>query len=108
MPGEGRVKINPSGEVDRMVIFTSVPTARQLVENPYHDRLEGDVLIYTGAGRAGDQSVSGPNSRLIQQQDKQFPIYGFMQMGSRRDPSMGKERWAFLGLLEYLRCYRER
>ena len=106
--GGVRVKINSSGEVDRLVIFTSIPTARQLVENPYHDRMEGDVLIYTGAGRAGDQSVTGPNARLVQQQDKQFPIYGFVQMGSRRDTSMGNKRWAFLGLLEYLRCFRER
>ncbi len=106
--GGVRVKTTPLGEVDRLVIFTSAPTTRQLSENPYHDRLEGDVLVYTGAGRAGDQSVSGPNARIVQQQDKQFPIYGFVQMRSRRDPSMGNKRWAFLGLVEYLRCYRER
>jgi hypothetical protein len=106
--GGVRVKTNSSGLVERLVIFTSIPTARQLAENPYHDRLEGDVLIYTGAGRAGDQSVSGANARLVQQQDNDFPIYGFIQMGSRRDPSIGNKRWGFLGLLEYLRCYRER
>jgi hypothetical protein len=106
--GGVRVKTNPSGQVERLAIFTSAPTARQLAENPYHDRIEEDVLIYTGAGRAGDQSVSGPNARIVQQQDKPFPIYGFAQMGNRRDASMGNKRWAFLGLVEYLRCYRER
>src|SRR5262249_32714249 len=40
--------------------------------------------------------------------DNGFPIYGFCQIGSRRDPSMSKKRWAFLGLLQFLRSYRER
>lgn len=106
--GGVRVKTGPSGEVERVVILTSTPSTRQLSENPYHDRLEGDVLIYTGAGRAGDQTVSGPNARLVQQQINEFPVYGFIQVGSRRDPSIGNKRWGFLGLLEYLRCYRER
>lgn len=106
--GGVRVKTTSTGEVERLVVFTSVPTARQLAENPYHDRLEADVLIYTGAGRVGDQVVSGPNIRLTQQQNAKFPIYGFIQKASRRDPSMGKKRWAFLGLLECQRYYRER
>ncbi len=29
-----RVKANSTGEVERLVLFTSVPTARQLAENP--------------------------------------------------------------------------
>lgn len=103
-----RVKSGASGIVERVVILTSIPTARQRAENPYHDRLEGEILIYTGAGKAGDQSVSGANARLAQQQDQQFPVYGFIQMVSRRDASTGNKRWGFLGLLEYLRCYRER
>ncbi len=102
------MKTAASGDVERLVIFTSIPTARQLAENPYHDRLEGDILIYTGAGRAGDQSVSGANARLAQQSDKHFPVYGFIQMASRRDASIGSKRWCFLGLLEYLSCYKER
>jgi len=106
--GGVRVKTGTGGEVERLVIFTSMPTPRQLAENPYHDRLESDVLIYTGAGKAGDQSVSGPNARIVQQEEKHFPIYGFVQMSSRRNPSAGTKRWGFLGLLEYLRCYRER
>lgn len=103
-----RVKTDASGVVERVVILTSIPTARQLAENPYHDRLEGDVLIYAGAGKAGDQSVSGANARLVQQQNQPFPVYGFIQLVSRRNSSAGNKRWGFLGLLEYLRCYRER
>src|SRR5690606_8399715 len=44
----------------------------------------------------------------LQQQDSAFPIYGFVQVASRRDASIGKKRWAFLGLLQCLRSYRER
>ena len=65
--GGVRVKTDQSGKVERLVMMTSVPSARQLGENPYHDRLEGDILIYTGAGREGDQTVSGPNARIVEQ-----------------------------------------
>ena len=106
--GGVRTKTDKSGKVERLVVMTSVPSARQARENPYHDRIEGDILIYTGAGREGNQSVSGPNARIVEQATTPFPIYGFILMGSRRDPKLTKKRWAFLGLLEYLRCYRER
>jgi HJR/Mrr/RecB family endonuclease len=91
--------------VRRAVILTSVPTARQLSENPYHDRIEGDILVYTGAGREGDQTLGGVNKRLPQQLNADFPTYGFVLVGSRRDPKIGPKRWKFLGLLEYLRHY---
>ena len=106
--GGVRVKTNSAGSVERLAIFTALATPRQLLENPYHDRLEGEVLTYTGAGRVGDQMVSGVNSRLVQQQAQWFPIFGFAQVGSRRDKSVGAKRWAFLGLLEALRGYREK
>jgi len=102
-----RIKKTPEGEIRRIVIFTSIPTARQIAENPYHDRLEGDILIYTGAGKAGEQSVTGYNARIIEQEVRQFPIYAFIQIGSRRDTSVGVKRWGYLGLLEYMRCYQE-
>jgi len=106
--GGVRAKTDRSGKVEHLVVMTSVPSARKSSENPYHDRLEGDILIYTGAGREGDQTVSGPNARIAEQEKELFPIYGFILMGSRRDPKFSKKRWAFLGLLEYLRCYREK
>jgi hypothetical protein len=106
--GGVRAKTDQMGKVERLVMMTSVPSARQSSENPYHDRLEGDILIYTGAGREGDQTVSGPNARIVEQANTPFAIYGFILIGSRRDPKFSKKRWAFLGLLEYLRCYRER
>lgn len=100
-----RMSIGDDGNVRRAVILTSVPTARQLSENPYHDRIEGDILVYTGAGREGEQTLGGVNKRLPQQLDADFPVYGFVLVGSRRDASIGPKRWRFLGLLEYLRHY---
>jgi 5-methylcytosine-specific restriction protein A len=106
--GGVRAKVGPGGTVERLVVLTSVPTAHYRNENPYHDRLENDILIYTGAGKTGEQSISGPNARITQQLDHDFPIYGFLLLGSRRDPKFGQKRWKFLGLLEYLRYYPER
>ena len=96
-----------SGTVQRVVIFTSIPTSRQIFENPYYDRLEEDMLIYTGAGRVGEQTVSGSNARIVEQQETGFPIYAFIQVAGRRDKSVGVKRWSFLGLGEYLRGYQE-
>jgi hypothetical protein len=100
-----RVSVGDGGNVTRAALLTSVPTARQLSENPYHDRVEGDTLVYTGTGRQGAQLLAGVNKRLPQQLDRDFPIYCFELIGSRRDSSIGPKRWRFVGLLEYLRHY---
>ena len=105
--GGVRVCLDDRSSVRRMAILTSVPSARQLAENPYHDRMEGDILVYTGAGREGDQSLGGINKRIPQQLNSDFPIYGFELIGSRRDRAIGNRRWRFIGLLEYIRHYPE-
>jgi len=105
--GGVRVSVGDEGNTKRLVVMTSVPNARQAKENPYHDRIEGDVLVYTGAGLEGDQTLAGFNRRIPQQISESFPIYGFIILTSRRDRSVGSKRWQFLGLLEYLRHYQE-
>jgi hypothetical protein len=105
--GGVRVCLQPDGTVRRLVVMTSVPGIKQAKENPYHDRMEGSVLVYTGAGREGDQTLAGVNKRLPHQLESDFPIYGFIQIGSRRNPNLGPKRWRFLGLMEYLRHYPE-
>jgi len=90
-----------------MVVMTSAASTAQRIENPYHDRIEGGILVYTGAGREGHQSLAGVNNRIPTQVDQRFPIYGFQKVASRRDQSVGAKRWRFLGLLEYLRHYPE-
>ena len=103
--GGVRISVGKDDAVQRAVVMTSAPITRQEKENPYHDRIEGDTLVYTGTGREGDQSLAGVNKRLPQQALADFPIYGFLLIGSRRDASIGPKRWRFLGLLEYLRHY---
>jgi hypothetical protein len=102
-----RPNLDKSGAIRRLVIMTSEPTAKVLRENPYHDRVEGDVLVYTAAGREGRQEFSGINRRLLDQRDVPFPIYGFCNIGSRRNVKLGPRRWRFLGLLQYLRHFTE-
>lgn len=106
--GGVRIKLDSLGEVRRAALFTAFSTSRQISENPYKDRIEGDVLVYTGTGRSGDQAVSGVNARLHQQPERGFPMYGFAQTGSRRSATIGAKRWAFLGLLDLLRSNQER
>jgi HJR/Mrr/RecB family endonuclease len=89
----------------RAVIMTSVQGLHGAGENPYHDRLEAGILTYTAAGKIGQQTLAGVNSRLIEQLTFNFPIHGFVLIASRRDASVGPKRWKYLGLLEYLRHY---
>jgi len=99
--------IGPNGEVRRLVLMTSETIGRLARENPYHDRIEGDVLVYTAAGREGQQNLAGSNRRLLDQVGLAYPIYGFTNIGSRRDKTLGTRRWRFLGLLQYLRNFTE-
>jgi HJR/Mrr/RecB family endonuclease len=89
----------------RAVIMTSEQSFHGVGENPYHDRLEGDVLTFTAAGKLGEQTLAGVNNRLTEQKTFNFPIHGFVLIASRRDKSVGPRRWKYLGLLEYLRHY---
>ena len=91
--------------VIRAVIMTSDQSFHRSWENPYHDRLEGAVLTYTAAGKFGQQTLAGANSRLIEQKTLNFPMHGFGLVASRRDRTVGAKRWKYLGMLEYLRHY---
>jgi len=102
-----RLCLGEDGSPHRAVVMTSAPEAKQERENPYRDRIENGVLVYTAAGLEGDQSLAGMNLRLTAQRQTRFPIHGFMLMASRRDKTVGPRRWKYLGLLEYLRHYPE-
>ena len=102
----GGIRLSLQGKtVLRAAIMTSVQDLHGAGENPYHDRLEGDILTYTAAGRIGQQTLAGVNSRLIEQREFNFPIHAFILIASRRDKVVGPKRWKYLGLLEYLRHY---
>lgn len=89
----------------RAAIMTSSQGLHGSGENPYHDRLEGEILTYTAAGKTGEQTLAGINSRVSEQRDYNFPVHGFMLVASRRDKTIGARRWSYLGLLEYIRHY---
>jgi HJR/Mrr/RecB family endonuclease len=102
----GGIRISTSDEaVLRATIMTADQSFHGSRENPYHDRLEGGILTYTAAGKLGEQTLAGMNSRLVKQKTLNFPIHGFALVASRRDRSVGARRWRYLGLLEYLRHY---
>lgn len=102
-----RPNVSTDGSIRRLVLLTSLPTAKIAAENPYHDRVEGDILIYTGKGLRGDQEPGGLNKRLVEQLKAHFPVWCFQQLFSRRDKRAGQNRWKFLGLLSLIRYHRE-
>jgi len=96
--------IRPALDASRNVRHVAVLTAaedsdRLRTENPYHDRVEGDILVYTAQGREGDQALTGRNKRLIEQYKIPTPFFGFI--------NIGRQTYRFLGLLELLRHYQE-
>lgn len=97
-----RVSLN-NKKVERIVLFTADASARIQKENPYHDRIEGDILVYSAGGLEGDQSLAGVNKRIVEQRNEAFPIYGFRLRENRR--KVGLHRWEFIGLLQFLRVY---
>lgn len=98
--GGVRPAVNPDGSLQHIAIMTSTEEGRQgEYSNPYQDRIEGEILTFTGTGRKGDQTLSGPNKRITEQLDAPVAILGFI--------NHGKQSYEFLGLLELLRYYPE-
>jgi len=96
--------IRPALDSDRSVRHVAILTvtedsAKYRAENPYHDRIEGDILIYTAQGREGNQVLSGRNKRLLEQYSLPTPFFGFA--------NTGRQTYRFLGMLELLRHYQE-
>lgn len=86
-------------ELDFIVLITSAETERSITKNPYADKIEGNILTYTGSGLHGDQEISGVNKRLVEQHDKPVPILGFLKEGINQ--------YKFIGFLFLLRYYRD-
>ncbi len=96
-----RPALAPDRNVRHVAILTAAEDSGRLrSENPYYDRIEGDVLTYTAQGREGDQELTGRNKRLIEQYTTPTPLFGFV--------NLGRQTYRFLGLLELLRHYQER
>jgi HJR/Mrr/RecB family endonuclease len=95
-----RPALGADSNVRHVVVLTAAEDSGKLrSENPYYDRIEGDVLTYTAQGREGDQELTGRNKRLIEQYTVPTPLFGFV--------NLGRQTYRFLGLLELLRHYQE-
>ena len=84
-------------ELDFIVLITSAEENKNIAQNPYADKIEGDILTYTGAGLKGDQEISGVNKRIIEQIDVPIPILGFKKESINQ--------YKFIGFLFLLRHY---
>jgi len=96
-----RPALDSSRNLRHVAVMTAAEDSERLIfENPYRDRIEGDILIYTAQGREGDQALTGRNKRLVEQYARATPFFGFM--------NIGRQTYRFLGLLELLRHYQEK
>jgi hypothetical protein len=95
-----RPSVDSQKNLRHVAVLTAAEDSGKLhLENPYHDRIEGDVLTYTAQGREGDQELTGRNKRLVEQYAVPVPFFGFV--------NVGKQNYRFLGLLELLRHSQE-
>ena len=95
-----RPALDGQGNVRHVVVITAEQgSGKVFSDNPYRDRIEDDILVYTGQGRVGDQKLTGRNKRLIEQYQNPIPLLGFS--------NVGKQNYRFLGLLETLCHYQE-
>jgi hypothetical protein len=96
-----RPALDSSRNLRHVAVMTAAEDSERLIsENPYRDRIEGDILIYTAQGKEGDQVLTGRNKRLVEQYAIATPFFGFM--------NIGRQTYRFLGLLELLRHYQEK
>lgn len=86
-------------ELNFIVLITSIQQNKDTIRNPYADKIEGDILTYTGAGLKGDQKISGVNRRIIEQTESPVPILGFLKEGVNQ--------YKFIGFLFLLRHYKD-
>lgn len=87
------------GRLDFIVLITSAGQSKDIMRNPYADRIEGEILTYTGAGLAGEQTMTGVNKRIVEQKENPIPILGFIKEGTNK--------YRFIGFLLLLRNYQD-
>ena len=96
-----RPAVDGSKNLRHLAIMTAAHTyEKNIVENPYNDRIENGVLTYTAQGRRGPQEITGRNRRILEQYSAPCPFYCFA--------NEGRQVYTFLGLLELLRHYQEK
>ena len=94
-----RPSIGEKGKLDFIVLMTTKDDANYKFVNPYADKIEDGILVYTGAGSVGDQTLSGVNKRIVEQLETSVPIIFFIK------EARGSIR--FVGYLILLRHYED-
>lgn len=74
-----RPSIGEKGKLDFVILMTTKEGANYKFVNPYSDKIEDGILVYTGAGSAGDQQLSGVNKRITEQFENPVPIIFFIK-----------------------------
>ncbi len=78
-----RPSIDEKGNLRHIVVMTTKEDANYKFVNPYADKIEEGILVYTGAGSVGDQTLTGVNKRLVEQLEKAVPIVFFHQRSQK-------------------------
>lgn len=95
-----RPSVDEKKRLKHIAIMTKIGgKEKNILENPYQDRIEQGILVFTGQGRSGNQSLTGRNKRIVEQLEMPVPLFCF--------ESCGRQSYVFLGLLELLRYYYE-
>ncbi|MEM3765765.1 MAG: YDG/SRA domain-containing protein [Candidatus Bathyarchaeia archaeon] len=64
--------------IKHVVLITVLhKTTEESLRNPYNDRLEDDILFYTGEGRVGNQEMTRGNLALKRQMTEGYPVFVF-------------------------------
>jgi len=95
-----RPSIDEKKRLKHIAIMTKIGSKeKSILDNPYQDRIEQGILIFTGQGKSGDQRLTGRNKRIVEQFEMPIPLFCF--------ESRGRQSYVFLGLLELIRYYHE-
>ena len=69
------------------IVITSIHTGNRI----YDDKLfDGDIMLYTGEGRIGNQTLTVGNKALFEAQSKNIPIYLFVRFKATEYTYFGK------------------
>jgi hypothetical protein len=72
--GSGQGGINPANDSDTIMIFTDPEIGE---EHGYLDRWAEGVLLYTGAGQRGDQTLGGVNGSILNHEEAGRDLHVF-------------------------------
>ena len=64
-----RPAIDEKGNLKHIIIMTTKEEANYKFVNPYADKIEDGILVYTGGGSVGDQTLTRVNKRIVRSEE---------------------------------------